>query len=348
MPTPTNEGTSDLLSIVEAAYAMDVPLHDWTRGLLEATDRSMGLGLAGFACSFNANLDGTFAIDRGTVAAVRQPLEMLDMILDGLMRAPPGWLSSYLKGDGAVARCLMTSEVDPQGVLKYRASLARSGVHDGVNVVCMDLDQRGLLVSLGVPAGPTITAARRADLVRVGTHILTALRLRTRLAAQSPGAESALASPEPGGAVFFPDGQVAHADGDAVLGKARRALETAVRDITEARTKVRGDARRALGMWKGLVSGQWTLVDHFESGGERYMVARENAPRAKGLAALTPTERAVVLFAARGSTTKEIAYTLGISDNTVRVLLMRAARRYGVRTREALLALGRRALAEPG
>ena len=136
-----------------------------------------------------------------------------------------------------------------------------------------------------------------------------------------------------------------HAEGDAALATARRKLcRTAARDITHARTALRrGDAHRALGMWTGLVAAQWTLVDRFESDGERYVVARENTPQVNGLVALTPTERLVVAYAARGSTTKEIAYTLGISATTVRVLLMRAARRYGVRSRKALLALGRRA-----
>jgi DNA-binding CsgD family transcriptional regulator len=109
---------------------------------------------------------------------------------------------------------------------------------------------------------------------------------------------------------------------------------------------VRTDASRALGLSKGLVSAQWTLVDQFESDGAKYVVAKKNEPRPRGLSALTPTERRVVTYAARGSSTKEIAHTLGIRDTTVRVLLMRAARRCGVESREELLALGRRGCAE--
>jgi len=314
--------------------------------LLEAAERSIGEGLGGFACIFNANPDGTIAIDRGSAAVVHQSEEVIHAIFDGLTQAPPGWLSAYINGDGGLARCLMTSEVDPRRKLTYRDRLAESGVRDGVNIACLDLDQRGVLLSIGVSAGPTMAAAVRADLRRVATHVLSALRLRARLAAPSLGAPMAPSLREPGGAVLFPDGEVVHADGDAGLAKARGALQTAVRDITQARTTLRADAHHALGMWKGLVSAQWTLVDHFESDGTRYVVARQNAPQARGLAVLTPSERCVVAYAARGSTTKEIAYTLGISDTTVRVLLMRAARRCGARNREALLALGRRAFAE--
>jgi DNA-binding NarL/FixJ family response regulator len=49
----------------------------------------------------------------------------------------------------------------------------------------------------------------------------------------------------------------------------------------------------------------------------------------------------VVTYAARGFSTKEIAYTLGLADTTVRVLIMRAVRRAGVRDRNELLALAR-------
>jgi DNA-binding NarL/FixJ family response regulator len=85
------------------------------------------------------------------------------------------------------------------------------------------------------------------------------------------------------------------------------------------------------------VSARWTLVDHFDAQGAKYILARENAPAAVALAKLTPTERCVVTYASRGFSTKEIAYTLGIAAATVRVLIMRAVRRCGARNREGLL-----------
>jgi DNA-binding CsgD family transcriptional regulator len=132
-----------------------------------------------------------------------------------------------------------------------------------------------------------------------------------------------------------------HAEGEAKLAGGRRALRAAVLDVEQARTSLRTQPGPALALWKGLVSARWTLVDEFDSHGAKYVVARENAPRPTGLVSLTPTERCVVTYAARGFSTKEIAYTLGISATTVRVLLMRAVRRCGVRGREELLQLCR-------
>jgi DNA-binding NarL/FixJ family response regulator len=73
--------------------------------------------------------------------------------------------------------------------------------------------------------------------------------------------------------------------------------------------------------------------------GQRYVVARENQAETRSFEALTDRGRQVVLHAALGFTNKQVAYALGISESTVRVLMARAAGRMGVRTREALLSL---------
>jgi DNA-binding NarL/FixJ family response regulator len=53
---------------------------------------------------------------------------------------------------------------------------------------------------------------------------------------------------------------------------------------------------------------------------------------------LTAREREIVERAMLGSHNKEIAYDLGLSDSTIRVLVSRAAYKLGVRTRRELLA----------
>src|SRR4051812_43002802 len=89
--------------------------------------------------------------------------------------------------------------------------------------------------------------------------------------------------------------------------------------------------------WPPLTRARWTLVDRFERGGRRYIVARENRSQLRGLLALSERERQAVAYLAIGQSTKEAAYALGISDATVRVLLSRAAAKLGVRSRSALL-----------
>src|SRR5262249_19060843 len=89
------------------------------------------------------------------------------------------------------------------------------------------------------------------------------------------------------------------------------------------------DARRA---------ARWTLVDEFDCLGRRYVLARRNDPRVAAPTALTPREQQAVGWARLGHSNKLIAYEMGISASTVRVLLHRAAARLGVRTREELIA----------
>jgi DNA-binding CsgD family transcriptional regulator len=329
-----------MLSIVEAAYAVDAPAQTWTGGLLEAADRSISSGLGGFACGFRGNVDGTISIDVPSASVANLAPEMAKAIFDGLTRAPPGWLSSYTSNPRSASYCVMTSEVDPSFRLSYRARLARNGIHDGINIACMDLDGRGVLISLGVGVGRKLTAPIRRDLARVGTHIAAALRLRGRVRGADVPVPGSLRSLGEGGAVLSADGNLLHAEGEAKLASARRALEKAVCDIESARTFLRGNVERALRLWRGLVSARWSLVDEFDSHGAKYIVARENLPVATPMSKLTPTERCVVTCALRGFSTKEIAYTLGISDSTVRVLIMRAVRRYGYRSRHELMKLG--------
>jgi DNA-binding CsgD family transcriptional regulator len=69
------------------------------------------------------------------------------------------------------------------------------------------------------------------------------------------------------------------------------------------------------------------------------VVAVENVRVAPTPAVLSARERQVVAAAVTGRTNKLIAYELGLSDSTVRVLLGRAKRKLELRTRRELVAL---------
>jgi DNA-binding NarL/FixJ family response regulator len=97
-----------------------------------------------------------------------------------------------------------------------------------------------------------------------------------------------------------------------------------------------------------MVRGDWTLVDCVESDGKRYVVARENAPKAKPIPELTERETQVVALANLGRHNKLIAYELGIADSTVRVLLSRAAAKLGVGPRAELLQVANERVADGG
>jgi DNA-binding NarL/FixJ family response regulator len=110
-----------------------------------------------------------------------------------------------------------------------------------------------------------------------------------------------------------------------------------VRAVHRARGKLRKrDPERALATWRGLVAGRWSLVDRFEADGRRFIIAHPNAPDAPDPRALTPRERQVAGYVALGQSNKLIAYELGISPSTVGVLVGRAAKKLGAKSRAAL------------
>jgi DNA-binding NarL/FixJ family response regulator len=84
------------------------------------------------------------------------------------------------------------------------------------------------------------------------------------------------------------------------------------------------------------VAGRWTLLDHFDRDGRRYLLAHRNDPDAPDPRALTLRERQVVGYVALGQSNKLIAYELGLSASTVGVLLKTAAAKLGARSRTEL------------
>jgi DNA-binding NarL/FixJ family response regulator len=107
-------------------------------------------------------------------------------------------------------------------------------------------------------------------------------------------------------------------------------------DAARSRKKA-DDQRAAIRRWKSFVADRWTMLDHFESDGKRFVLAMENRPKPPSLGLLSQRERQVLSRALRGSENKTIAADLGLAPSTVRVLLARAAAKIGARSRKDLI-----------
>ena len=120
-------------------------------------------------------------------------------------------------------------------------------------------------------------------------------------------------------AILDPQGKVAHALQPAQGQPARAALGRAVKALDRARGPLRRrNPEEAIAMWQAMVSGRWSLLDHFDSDGRRYVLAHRNDPQVPDDArGLTLRERQVVAYAALGHSNKVIGYELGISTSTV-------------------------------
>jgi ATP/maltotriose-dependent transcriptional regulator MalT len=213
-------------------------------------------------------------------------------------------------------------------VLKDRE---RNGWGDFFYLNGLDPSGIGCLLTLGCREPEfRLSADESAVFRRLAAHLGAAFRCRRRLgpaARTGQGAE----------AVLDPSGRVIHAEGAARSEHRWLASKVSAMDAARSESK-RSDGLGALERWRPLNYARWTLVDSFEEGGRRYVVARENQAEAARFCDLTDRERQVVVHASLGMSNKQIAYALGISDATVRVLMARAARRFGVHSRKELLA----------
>jgi DNA-binding NarL/FixJ family response regulator len=122
--------------------------------------------------------------------------------------------------------------------------------------------------------------------------------------------------------------------------RARRALTEAVRSMEQARrANVRSAPDRALELWRCLVAGQWSLVDHWEQGGRRYLAAYSNRVGQRDPRALTATEQSVLRYLALGATNKEASYALGLSEKTVSKSVTQILKKFGTKSRVDLAAM---------
>ncbi len=212
----------------------------------------------------------------------------------------------------------------------FQESSQRAGIVDSFALFAQDGE--GHAICVAGPARETVRVQPRVEGIwkRVGVHLACAMRLRRHLAALDARRD----------ALFDPNGKTAHAEGRVRTdASARESLSIAVRHIERARTaRERKNPMKALELWRGLVAGQWSLVDHWERDGRRYLAAYRNRPRLRDPRALTLHERAVLHFAVRGETNKEIAFALGLSETSTAHAVGQIARKLRCRKRSDLIA----------
>jgi DNA-binding NarL/FixJ family response regulator len=76
---------------------------------------------------------------------------------------------------------------------------------------------------------------------------------------------------------------------------------------------LRSQPKEAVAIGRALADGRWSLVDHFDHEGRRYLIARPSEPDARAWAKLTERERVAVAFASMGHANELIAYELGLA-----------------------------------
>lgn len=317
------------IETVESAYRLEGTEAEWLDGVLAAarSDLDSGCGVYGFTGdesvpNFQASpafvhrdLDAEFAARLAEVNRVA-PRDVNDL------------LSRRLVTCGALEQTLGSSSP----IMKsFRSVMEPAGVKDGFSLFAKDA--QGGNVTLAAPSRSVLGLAPRVCGIwrRVGLHVASSLRLRRRLAGQATVRD----------ALLDPSGKVQDASSSVARDRSAQAvLVRAVAAMEKARTEaMRSEPERALALWQGLVAGEWSLVDHWESGGRRYLAAYRNRPELRDPRALTTTERATLKYLALGATNKDIAFALGLPAGTVSSSVTKVMKKLGVKRRVDLALL---------
>jgi DNA-binding NarL/FixJ family response regulator len=337
----------DLLSILEAVYSESEDEDTWLGSVLNAATASLDSGLGAMVGTYRlgkgASLQ-TLKIVRahGACSDLKKAMEAADLasaigsrpdaepVIEGMFPSrPAAGLFSRLSGLGPSWRW------DPT----FRPFWERAGpsvrtARDVFGVVGTGHSDRGpVLVSVVRSAAGPSTAVVTAW-TRIAAHLALGFRLVRSLRARVD-------------AVLDPAGRVHHL-GAALTAEERASLSASARAIEVARGRLRRtNPDRAIALWKGLISGRWTLVDHFDTDGRRYVLAKRNV-RERPWHTLTHRESSAVALAAQGQPHKVIASALGIALTSVSARLARAAEKIGVESRMELVSAYRAAREDPG
>jgi DNA-binding CsgD family transcriptional regulator len=322
---------ADRISIVEAAYDTSGDDAAWLRRLAEAARPHLDRGLGIVAGVYDRAQDRHV----GAVVFVDVSAAMAGALLK--LSDHPHTPSLYKARSpcGTSSEILGLSEAEAL-TAEHLIGVHGLGLYDVLGVVGHDPSTRAVNLCAPMPDTKRPTAVERSMWGRVAAHLAGGYRVRRALEASGAGA---LAMAD---AILSPSGRVAHANAPAQSRSAREELRSAARAVDRARGALRRrDEEEALDLWKGLVAGRWSLVDHFDSDGRRYVVAHKNDPEVPDPRALTMRERQVLAYVALGHSLKLLGYELGLSVSTIAEHRKSAMRKLGLTSQAEVVQLFR-------
>lgn len=315
----------DYLAVVEAAYRLDGPEQAWVSEIARAVAPMVDHGLGTVVYTYDA--DQPAGLRFGPLGVANAPDWMREIATRFAQALSDSEVKRLYTGHAAVEplSCIRDKLRLSSGPIEV---MAKSGITDALGVRAHNANQRSLIViSCSRQECGAMHPRQKSRLARAAAHLAAATRLRF-------ASQSSLDSAD---GVLSPSGRLEQ--GDDELQAAQAGLRAAVQARADARKLRKREPARALELWRALVGGRWSLVDHVDRDGKRFVLARRNAPHVAEPAALTANERAVAMLSAWGHPNSLIAYELGLSPSTTSTLLHGAMRKLRVKTRSQLALL---------
>lgn len=310
----TKAGWIDLL---EAAYAPERDDRAWGKRLVEASTAVFGdrdLGLIVLRHSPDCSTVEPLLSVGGSADEFVEPRSLAAVGAAGIRELyyPPSLVATQLE---------IAARLAPQTREFMKSYREGHGAVDGVGLIVHPEPGVAAALYAGYSRPVALSWHQRKALSQVALHVEAGYRLRLR--------------PEVVKAVISPEGKVLHRERGA---PETGLLASRVRRIERSRLRKNRTDPEALALWRALVDGRVSVVERTD-GSQRHYLVVENAPTTQPLRALTPGEIDVVSYAARGLSSKLVAYALGISTPTVSAWLSSAARKIGLATRVELVRL---------
>ena len=310
------------ISFIEAAYRIDLSTEQWLKQLAAAGSKALEPSEGTIAFTYDAS-DGTYTHVRAATIHGFSPRFAHDFFHQETSAEANQALAELFK----TIRCQsMRVMIERLGVADtFGATLDRHGIQDMLGVNGLDPAGRGCV--LFIAQQQHVRSTRMTHLwSRLAAHASAGNRLRSRLLSDTGAVHDPTQRAE---AILSTNGKIEHATGLAESIEARAALRDALVRIDAARAEM-SEAERSVNLWRGLVAGRWSLVEHFERDGRRYYLAHKNDPELAPDRGLTLREKQVLGYAELGYSNKLIAYSLGLSASTVGTLLTKARRKVGI------------------
>ncbi|MCP9447378.1 MAG: helix-turn-helix transcriptional regulator [Nitrospira sp.] len=311
--------TKDWIGLIEEGYRLEGDDDTWMTRVLH---HAASLTKRGFWPTI-----GIYRYSPRTVSLERSaalgPAHARD-ILAASMQVHTPTVSRFFRSGPSMASLSETLYAREPNLAKVVQQITNGVVHDKLAVKGLTGQGSALILCWLFSERIVPTAQERHRWQCAASHLGAGLRLREfaqTLDLDSPPVE----------AIFNSGGKLHEARAGAEPPSARAALREAVRRLDRLRTSQgRNDPDQALATWEGLVQGRWSLVDHFDSDGRRFVLAIKNDPRFPDLRGLTLRERQVAELIGQGHSGKEISYMLGIARSAVTNSTTRAARKLGL------------------
>jgi DNA-binding CsgD family transcriptional regulator len=315
----------DVLSIIEAAYAESADADEWLGGALAAMHAQLDQGGGVLARRFHLQPASIWQGATRAVGVAPEDVAATDRAAAYLadLPGPEAMAVARQMFPLAPVAARLSHLIGPSMMANLVTNYSRP-VTDSVGVVAADPSGHGcVFFRIEEKARPP---SRRAIVLweRIAAHLVTGYRLARE---RHGKAEAVL---DPGGKVLHREKEVTRDDAST--------LSDAAKGIDRARGRLRRvDPERALDLWKGLVSGRWSLVDQFDLDGRRLVVAKRNTITPHAWSAVSEREAQILAYLAEGQAPKLIAYQFGMSMASVYADLSRIMRKLSVGSRLELI-----------